>query len=99
LALLAWLLGGWPYAGAAVAVAAWHAVRPPAPRTVIAAAAAALVAVPVTWLAFRPDLAHLSARIVADDRWPHRLAALGLLLLAVGVARAESQPDPEETSP
>jgi len=27
--------------------------------------------------------------VVADDLWPHRLAGLALLLLAVGVTRAE----------
>ena len=36
-------------------------------------------------------------RIVADNPWPHRIAALGLLLIAVGVLRAErTDPDPEE---
>jgi hypothetical protein len=56
---------------------------------VIAAGVAALAAVPLLWLALRPDLAALSSRVVADNPWPHRSAAVGLLLLAVGVARAE----------
>jgi hypothetical protein len=41
-------------------------------------------------VALRPDIGGgLSAHVVADDLWPHRLAALALLLLAVGVTRAE----------
>jgi hypothetical protein len=65
------------------------------PRAVIAAGAALLAAVPVAWLALRPDLPVQSFRIVADNPWPHRLAAVGLLLLAVGALRAE-RTDPEE---
>jgi arabinofuranan 3-O-arabinosyltransferase len=94
---LAWLLGGLLLAGAAAAVAGWHATRRPGPRTVIAAGAALLAAVPVAWLALRPHLSVLTFRIVADNPWPHRIAALGLLLIAVGVLRAErTDPDPEE---
>ncbi len=99
---LAWLLGGPLLAAAAVAVAGWHLVRPPGPRTVIAAGAVLLAAVPVAWLAARPELPVLTARVVADNPWPHRLAAVGLLLLAAGVLRAERgeragpDPDPEE---
>ena len=37
----------------------------------------------------------LTFRIVADNPWPHRIAGIGLLLLAVGVLRAE-RADPEE---
>ena len=89
-AVLAWVLGGVALGAAAVLVAVWHLVRAPRPRTLIAAAAALLAAVPVVWLALRPDTsAGLSAHVVADDLWPHRLAALALLLLAVGVTRAE----------
>ncbi len=100
---LAWLLGGVLFAAAAAVVAtALVLLRPPS-RVVIAAGAAVLAAVPVTWLALRPDLPAQSFRIVADNPWPHRLAALGLLLLAAGVLRAErterterTDPDPEE---
>jgi arabinofuranan 3-O-arabinosyltransferase len=84
------LLGGLGLAAAAVVLAGWHLVRPPAPRTLLRTAAALLAAVPLVWLALRPDTsAGLSARVVADDQWPHRLATLALLLLAVGVTRAE----------
>ena len=89
-AMLAWVLGGVGLGVAAVLVAGWHLVRAPRPRTLIAAAAGLLAAVPVVWLALRPDTSGgLSAHVVADDLWPHRLAALALLLLAVGVTRAE----------
>jgi isocitrate/isopropylmalate dehydrogenase len=60
-----------------------------------AAGAVLLAAVPVAWLALRPDLPVLTARVVADNPWPHRIAAVGLLVLAVGVLRAE-RTDPEE---
>jgi arabinofuranan 3-O-arabinosyltransferase len=89
-AVLAWVLGGAWLGVAAVLLAGWHLVRAPRPRTLILAAAALLAAVPVVWLALRPDISGgLSAHVVADDLWPHRLAALALLLLAVGVTRAE----------
>jgi hypothetical protein len=89
-AAAAWVLGGAGLGVPAVLVGLWHLVRAPRPRTLIAAAAALLAAVPVVWLALRPDIrAGLSAHVVADDPWPHRLAALALLLLAIGVTRAE----------
>jgi hypothetical protein len=73
-----------------VLLAAWHLVRAPRPGVLIAGAAAVLAAVPVVWLILRPDTAgRITARIVLDDPWPGRLAALGLLLLAVGVLRSE----------
>jgi len=87
---LGWLAGGLLLATVALGVAGWHLVRSPAPGTVLLGGLAALLAVPVAWLAFRPDLGGLlSARLVQDNQWPHRLAAVGLLLLAIGVARAE----------
>jgi len=89
-AVAAWVLGGVGLGVAAGLVGGWHLVRPPRPRALIAAAGALLAAVPVVWLVLRPDTsAGLSAHVVADDLWPHRLAALALLLLAVGVTRAE----------
>jgi arabinofuranan 3-O-arabinosyltransferase len=89
-ALTAWVLGGLGIGLAAGLVGVWQLVRPPRPRTLIVAAMALLAAVPVVWLALRPDTSGgLSAHVVADDLWPHRLAALALLLLAVGVTRAE----------
>jgi hypothetical protein len=88
--MAAWVLGGVGLGVAAAVLGVWHLVRAPRPRTLIAAAAALLAAVPVVWLALRPDTgAGLSAHVVAGDLWPHRLAALALLLLAVGVTRAE----------
>jgi arabinofuranan 3-O-arabinosyltransferase len=88
-----WLFGG-PLLGAVAAgIAVLHLLRPP-PGWVLAAAVAALAAVPVAWLAFRPPLgANLTAHIVQDNPWPHRLAAAGLLLLVVGVVRAERRRD------
>jgi hypothetical protein len=75
---------------AAAVLAGWHLLRAPRPRTLLVAAAALLAAVPVVWLALRPDTsAGLSASVVAGDLWPHRLTALALLLLAVGATRAE----------
>jgi hypothetical protein len=89
-AMLAWVLGGVAFGVVVVLLAGWHLVRAPRPRTLIVAAAALLAAVPVVWLALRPDISGgLSANVVADDLWPHRLTALALLLLAVGVTRAE----------
>jgi hypothetical protein len=83
------LVGLW-LAGPAVLLAGWHLVRAPRPRLLIAGAAAVLAAVPVVWLVLRPDTGNrITARIVLDDPWPGRLAALGLLLLAIGVLRAE----------
>lgn len=89
-AALAWVLGGAALGLAAVLLAGWHLVRAPRPRTLIVAAAGLLASVPVVWWALRPDIGGgLSAHVVADDLWPHRLAGLALLLLAVGVTRAE----------
>jgi arabinofuranan 3-O-arabinosyltransferase len=88
--LLAWVLGGAWLAGPALLVAAWQLLRPARPGLLIAASAGVLTAVPVAWLALRPDTdGRITARIVLDDPWPGRLAALGLLLLVVGVVRAD----------
>jgi len=90
---LGWLAGGLLLAGVAVAVAGWHLLLRPAPRTVLLGGLAVLVAVPVAWLVFQPSLGGLvTASIVRDNPWPHRLAAVGLLLLVVGVVRAERAP-------
>jgi arabinofuranan 3-O-arabinosyltransferase len=87
---LGWLFGGLPLGVAAAVLAAWHLLRPPPPRLVPLLGVAVLVAVPIVWLALRPDLNRpLTAHIVQDDLWPHRLAAIGLLLVFVGAARAE----------
>lgn len=87
---LGWLFGGLPLGVAAAVLAAWHLLRPPPPRLVLLLGVAGLAAVPVVWLALRPDLNRpLTAHIVQDDLWPHRLAAIGLLLVLVGAARAE----------
>jgi hypothetical protein len=84
------VLGGTLLAVAAAVLAGWHLVRPPAPRTLLGGAAALLAAVPVAWLAFEPNRGQgLSAQVIAGNLWPHRLAAVALLLLAVGLARAE----------
>jgi arabinofuranan 3-O-arabinosyltransferase len=89
-ALLAWIVGGVWLAAPAVLLAGWHLVRAPRPGLLIAASTLVLGAVPVVWLALRPDTdGRITARIVLDDPWPGRLAALGLLLLAVGVVRAD----------
>jgi arabinofuranan 3-O-arabinosyltransferase len=91
--LAGWLFGGLVLAAVAAAVAVAHLARP-APKWVIAAAVAAFAAVPVAWLAFRPPLGNnLTAHVVQDNLWPHRLAAAGLLLLVVGVVRAERSAD------
>jgi arabinofuranan 3-O-arabinosyltransferase len=90
---LAWVFGGLPVAAVAVAVAGWHLARPPRPKLLLLGGTLALVSVPVLWLALRPDVNRpLTARIVQDDRWPHWLAAVGLLLLVLGAARAERAP-------
>ncbi|MEN3362013.1 MAG: arabinofuranan 3-O-arabinosyltransferase [Mycobacteriales bacterium] len=87
---LGWLFGGVVLASAALALAAWHLLRPPRPRVLLVAGTGLLAAVPVVWLVLRPDLNRpLTAHVVQDDLWPHRLAAIGLLLVLVGAARAE----------
>ncbi len=90
IAVLAWLLGGVALGVAAVLVGVWHLVRAPRPRTLIVAAAALLAAVPVVWLAAAAG--HQRRPVRAGGR-RRPLAApagrAGLLLLAVGVTRAE----------
>jgi arabinofuranan 3-O-arabinosyltransferase len=88
--VLAWAFGGPVLLGVAAATLVWHLLRRPAPRTVLWTAVAAFALVPLAWLAFRPgQVDPLTARIVQDNLWPHRLAAAGLLLLVVGAVRAE----------
>jgi arabinofuranan 3-O-arabinosyltransferase len=87
---VAWVVGGTWLAVPAAVLAAWHRRRPPPARWLVAAAAVALLAVPVVWWVLRPDLAgRVLPRIVLDNPWPGRLAAVGLLLLVVGVLRAD----------
>lgn len=88
--LLAWAVGGIWLAVPALLLAFWQLVRPARPQSLIAAAVVVLLAVPVVWLVLRPDTGgRITATIVLGDPWPGRLAALGLLLLLVGVLRAD----------
>lgn len=87
------VLGG-PVPGlVAVALAGWHLVRPPSPRTLIALAAAVLAVVPAAWLAGNVDrLGLASPLVVLANRTPGTLAAVALLLLVVGVHRDTARP-------
>jgi hypothetical protein len=88
--LLAWAVGGIWLAVPALLLAFWQLVRPARPQSLIAAAVVVLLAVPVVWLVLRPGTGgRITATIVLGDPWPGRLAALGLLLLLVGVLRAD----------
>jgi hypothetical protein len=71
-------------------LAAWHAVDRPRVRHVAVLAVGLLVAVPVAWVAGNVDRwGVVSADLVLDNRWPHRLAGVGLLVLIVAVVRSD----------
>jgi hypothetical protein len=54
---------------------------------------AALAAVPVVFLVSTwSTWGTVSASLIIDHPWPHRLAAIALVLLVLGVARAERRP-------
>ncbi|HVQ96755.1 MAG TPA: alpha-(1-_3)-arabinofuranosyltransferase family protein [Mycobacteriales bacterium] len=94
---LGWLFGGLVLGAAVLVLAGWHLLRPPRPRLLLLAGVAVLAAVPIVWLVLRPDLNRpLTARLILDDLWPHRLAAIGLLLVLLGAARAERDIDRTE---
>ncbi len=60
--------------------------RPPAAQWYLWAGAAALTAAPVVYLTVNADrLSTVSFDLVSQPLWPHRLAAAGLALLAVGL--------------
>lgn len=96
---LAWVLGGVLLAAAAAVVLVVVTLARPAPRLLIAAGAVLLAAVPVAWLVLRPDLPVPSFLVVADNPWPHRIAAVGLLVLAVGALRADRADSADRADP
>jgi arabinofuranan 3-O-arabinosyltransferase len=86
--LAAWVAGGAVLAGAAVALTAWHLVRPPAPAVLLGLATALLAVVPVAWVVGNAErLGPATADLVLANPFPGQLAAVAVLLLAVGVAR------------
>jgi hypothetical protein len=98
----AYLLAGVSVGVVAAGLAGWHLWRPPRPAVLLVAAITALAVVPVVWIAGNGDrLGAASAQLVTGNPWPGRLAAVGLLLLVVGVARDVAadagSPDPVHT--
>jgi hypothetical protein len=84
----AWILGGLVPGLVALLLATWHLVRPPAPRVVIGLAAAVLALVPAAWLLGNADrLGQASPLVVLGNPAPGTLAAVGVLLLVIGVHR------------
>jgi hypothetical protein len=74
-------------------LAAWHAVDRPKVRDMAVLAVTLLVAVPVAWVVGNLDRwGVVSPDLVLDNRWPHRLAGIGLLALLVAVVRSEAAP-------
>ena len=97
-ALAAGAFGGPAPAFVALGLAAWHLARPPAPRVVIGLAAAVLALVPAAWLLGNADrLGQASPLVVLGNRAPGTLAAVGLLLLVVGVYRDTARAPKEST--
>ena len=90
---LGWFLGG-PLVGAvALVIAAWHAWRPPHPRSLILAALALVVATPVAFvLGNTSRWGEVTPQLVAANPWPGRTAACAVLLLCLGVWRDDRQP-------
>jgi arabinofuranan 3-O-arabinosyltransferase len=89
--ILLWMLLGWVGAAAGAALAVWHLTRPPAPRTLLRGAVTMLTLVPLAWLIQGlPDATSISSAIVTSRLVPHYLAAGGLVLLVVGVARSRT---------
>ena len=92
--------GGPVPAAVAVALTAWHLVRPPRARTVTATAAAVLAVVPVVWVLGNADrLGLASPQVVLGNPWPGTLASVGLLLLVVGVLRDTANTPPPAAAP
>lgn len=86
--VLLWVLLGPVGAVGGALLAGWHLYRPPAPAILLRASAVVLGAVPLAWLAQGlPSIDEVSVRIVTARLVPHYLAAAGLVLLVVGVAR------------
>ncbi|HEX6920267.1 MAG TPA: alpha-(1-_3)-arabinofuranosyltransferase family protein, partial [Actinomycetes bacterium] len=85
------VLGGVWIGAAGAVLAVLHIVgRAPRPRTLMLAAAGLLAAVPVLFIvASGSDWGVVSANLVVRHPWPHRVAALALLLLVVGVVQDE----------
>ena len=97
---LAWLLGGPVVGVAAVALLAWHAWRPPPPRSVLRLAVVLLVMAPVAYVAGNlTRWGTISPYLVWHNQWPHWLAGCALLLLCVGVWRQDRQAEPIGSGP
>ena len=93
LALVAsYLLGGiWLGVPCAVlGLACMLLPRPPSGRTFLVCAAVLMASVPLVFLvSTAPMWGQVSASLIVDHPYPHRLAACALLLLAIGVVRDE----------
>ena len=83
------LVGGWWAALAAVVLAvADLAGRLPRPGRLLIAATCTLALVPVLFLVSAADTwGSVSAALVLDHPWPHRITLIALVLLLVGLAR------------
>ena len=89
-----YVAGGVLVGAVALVLAAVHLRRPPPPRALLLASAGLLALVPVTYLLGNLGrLDTVSFALVDANRWPHRLAAVALLLLVVGTARSCRAPD------
>jgi arabinofuranan 3-O-arabinosyltransferase len=99
------VVAGWVLAtiGSYVLGGAWLAVpcaalavccltrRPPSGRTLLLAAAAVMASVPVIFLVSTTSMwGQVTAALIVGHPWPHRAAAMALLLLVVGVLRDEA---------
>ena len=89
-AALGWFLGGLLVGAVVLAVACWHAWRPPPPRLLLLAALALVVATPVLFvLGNISRWGEVTPELVAANPWPGRTAACAVLLLCLGVWRDE----------
>jgi hypothetical protein len=84
------LAGGALPGALGVALGVWHVVRPPAARTLLIGALAALALAPVAWVVGNAGrLGEVSPRLVTDNPWPGGLAAVGVTLLVAGTVLDE----------
>ncbi|HTY73689.1 MAG TPA: alpha-(1-_3)-arabinofuranosyltransferase family protein [Actinomycetes bacterium] len=86
--LAAGFLGGLVALAVALALLAWHLVRPPRARTVLGLGLAAWALLGVAFVAGNhARWGQVSPDLVARNPWPNLLALVGLVLLSVGVVR------------
>jgi hypothetical protein len=94
LVLGCWVFGGPPALVTGLVLAAWYAVRPPRPSTLLRLAVVAMTVVPLAWVVGNLERwGEVSPQLVLGNPAPSVAAVVALVLLVVGAWRDAGSDD------